>query len=106
MRNKRNITVNTIPITKAKYNLGALAKRVHLKKEYLILEKDGVPIIGIMDADELEDYLELQDPKARADIEKSNQDIRQGRTRSIDELIAESQPRKKAKPISKRLSKA
>ena len=106
MRNKRNITVNTIPITKAKYNLGALAKRVHLKKEYLILEKDGEPIIGIMDADELEDYLELQDPKAQADIEKSNQDIREGRTRSIDELIAESQPRKKAKPISKRHSKA
>lgn len=52
-----------------------------------------------MDADELEDYLELQDPKAQADIEKSNQDIREGRTRSIDELIAESQPRKKAKPI-------
>lgn len=106
MRNKRNITVNTIPITKAKYNLGALAKRVHLKKEYLILEKDGVPIIGIMDADELEDYLELQDPKARADIEKSNQDIREGRIRSIDELIADFQPRRKAKAISKRHSKA
>lgn len=93
MRNKRNIMVNPIPITKARYNLGALAKRVHLKKEYFILEKDGVPIIGIMDADELEDYLELQDPKARADIEKSNQDIREGRTRSIDELICELQSR-------------
>lgn len=101
MRNKLTITVNTIPMTKARYNLGALAKRVHLKKEYLILEKDGVPIIGIMDADELEDYLELQDPKARADIEKSNQDIREGRTRSIDELIAEYQPRRKAKAVTR-----
>jgi PHD/YefM family antitoxin component YafN of YafNO toxin-antitoxin module len=98
--------VNTIPITKARYNLGALAKRVHLNKEYFILEKDGIPIIGIMDADELEDYLELQDPKARADIEKSNQDIREGRTRSIDELIAEFQPRRKAKAINKQRSKA
>jgi PHD/YefM family antitoxin component YafN of YafNO toxin-antitoxin module len=98
--------VNTIPITKARYNLGALAKRVHLNKEYFILEKDGIPIIGIMDADELEDYLELQDPKARADIEKSNQDIREGRTRSIDELFAEFQPRRKAKAINKRRSKA
>jgi len=97
--------VNTIPITKARYNLGALAKRVHLNKEYFVLEKDGIPIIGIMDADELEDYLELQDPKARADIEKSNQDIREGRTRPIDELIAEFQPRK-AKATGKRHSKA
>ncbi len=95
-----------MPMTKARTNLGALAKRVHLNKEYFILEKDGIPIIGIMDADELEDYLELQDPKARADIEKSNQDIREGRTRSIDELIAEFQPRRKAKAISKRRSKA
>jgi hypothetical protein len=77
------------------------ARSTDLKKEYLILEKDGVPIIGIMDADELEDYLELQDPKARADIEKSNQDIREGRTRSIDELIAEFQPRRKAKAITR-----
>ena len=95
-----------MPMTKARTNLGALAKRVHLNKEYFILEKDGIPIIGIMDADELEDYLELQDPKARGDIEKSNQDIREGRTRSIDELIAEFQPRRKAKAINKRHSKA
>jgi len=94
--------VNTIPITKARTNLGALAKRVHLNKEYFILEKDGIPIIGIMDADELEDYLELQDPKAQADIEKSNRDIRAGRTRSIDELIAEFQPRSKTKTTKKR----
>ena len=95
-----------MPMTKARTNLGALAKRVHLNKEYFILEKDGIPIIGIMDADELEDYLELQDPRARADIEKSNQDIREGRTRSIDELIAEFQPRRKPKAINKRHSKA
>src|SRR5215470_271604 len=94
--------VNTIPITKARTNLGALAKRVHLNKEYFMLEKDGIPIIGIMDADELEDYLELQDPKAQADIEKSNRDIRAGRTRSIDELIAEFQPRSKTKTTKKR----
>jgi PHD/YefM family antitoxin component YafN of YafNO toxin-antitoxin module len=87
--------VNTIPITKARTNLGALAKRVHLNKEYFILEKDGIPIIGIMDADELEDYLELQDPKARRDIERSNADIRAGRTRPARELLAELRGEKK-----------
>ena len=55
--------VTTIPITKARINLGALVRRVHLNKEYFVIEKDGIPIAGLMDIDEFEDYLELQDPK-------------------------------------------
>ena len=101
MRKKRNIMVSTIPITKARINLGALAKRVHLNKEYFILEKDGIPIAGIMDADELEDYLELQDPKARRDIAKSKTDIHAGRTRPIEDLLAEFQPRKQTRTSNK-----
>ena len=46
--------VTTIPITKARVNLGALVTRVHLNKEYIILEKDGIPMAGIMDIDEFE----------------------------------------------------
>ncbi len=80
--------VQTLPITKARINLGAVVKRIHLNKEYVILEKDGIPIAGIMDIDEFEDYLELQDPKARRDIEKSNEDIRAGRVRPARELLA------------------
>ena len=57
--------VHRLPITKARINLGQLAKRAHLNNEYFILEKDGIPVIGIMDADELEDYLELRNPKSR-----------------------------------------
>ena len=57
--------VHSIPITKARINLGQLAKRAHINKEYFILEKDGIPVIGIMDIDEFEDYLELQDPKLK-----------------------------------------
>ena len=101
MRNKRSITVNTIPITKARYNLGALAKRVHLNKEYFILEKDGIPIIGIMDADELEDYLELQDPKARRDIQRSNEDIKAGRVRPARDLLAELRGERKKQKASR-----
>jgi len=64
LRNKHKVTLNTIPMTKARINLGALAKRVHLNKEYVILEKDGIPIVGIMDADEIEDYLDLAIPRS------------------------------------------
>lgn len=91
--------VNHLPITKARINLGQLAKRAHIKGEYFILEKDGIPVIGIMDADELEDYLELKDPKVKRQIEKSNEDIRAGRTRPVSELLAELRQQKQRSPI-------
>src|SRR5213594_1772195 len=80
--------VTNIPITKARINLGALVKRVHLNKEYFILEKDGIPIAGLMDIDEFEDYLELQDPKVRAHIRKSNEEYLAGKSRPLDEFRA------------------
>ena len=73
--------VHRIPITQARVNLGAVVKRVHNNREYFILEKDGIAVAGLMGADELEDYLELQDAAIRRQIEESNEDIRARRTR-------------------------
>lgn len=98
--------VQTLPITKARINLGAVVKRIHLNKEYVILEKDGIPIAGIMDIDEFEDYLELQEPKARRDIAKSNEDIRAGRTRPARELLAELTKPRAAKAKTTKRQKA
>ena len=81
--------VTTIPMTKARINLGALVKRVHLNREYVILEKDGIPIAGLMDIDEFEDYLELQDPKVRAIIKKGRQEYLAGKSRPAEELLVE-----------------
>ncbi len=79
--------VRRLPITKARINLGAVVKRVHLDKEYVVLEKDGIPIVGVMDIDEFEDYLELKDPKARKDIRKSTEEDRAGKSRPAHELV-------------------
>ena len=81
--------VHRLPITKARINLGQVVRRVHLNKEYVILEKDGVPVAGLMDADEFEDYLELRDPKVRGIIKRSAADVRAGRTRPASALLAE-----------------
>jgi hypothetical protein len=91
--------LSRIPITKARINLGQLAKRAHLNHEYFILEKDGIPIIGIMGADELEDYLELQDPTVKEFIAESHKDYMAGHTRPAEELLAQlkRQAPKKAK---------
>jgi len=87
--------VERLPITQARINLGALVKRVHLNKEYFILEKDGIPVVGIMDIDEFEDYLELQDPKVRAIIRKGRQEYLAGKSRPAEELLRELRQRKR-----------
>ena len=83
--------VTNIPITQARINLGALVKRAHLNGEYFILEKDGIPIAGMMGADELEDYLDRQDPEFQRAIAESNADIAAGRTRPAEDLLNKTQ---------------
>jgi hypothetical protein len=81
--------VRRIPITKARVNLGQVARRAHVNGEYFILEKDGIPIAGILSADELEDYLEIQEPGLKAQIRKSAEGYRSGKSRSADSFLAE-----------------
>jgi antitoxin (DNA-binding transcriptional repressor) of toxin-antitoxin stability system len=96
--------VNRMPITEARINLGAVVKRVRLNGEYFILEKDGIPIAGIMGADELEDYLELRDPKVQRILKQSAQDVRAGRTRPASMLLAEHTKAGDAKKTKRRAS--
>lgn len=83
--------VKRLPITKARINLGAVVKRAHLAKEYFILEKDGIPVAGLMDADEFEDYLELKDPAIRRQIRRSYEEYRAGKSRPANLLLSELQ---------------
>lgn len=89
MATRSSISVNRLPITKARINLGQVAKRAHLNKEYFILEKDGIPVIGIMDADELEDYLELKDAKVNARIAGARRELQAGKGRPVDRVLDE-----------------
>jgi hypothetical protein len=81
--------INRLPITKARINLGQIARRAHGNNEYFILEKDGIPVIGIMSADELEDYLELKNPKVKAAIAASRKSYARGKSRPAATLLAE-----------------
>jgi prevent-host-death family protein len=94
---KTSRVVQRLPITQARINLGAVVKRVHLSKQYVILEKDGIPVAAVMDVDEFEDYLELQDPKVRAIIRKGRQEYLAGKSRPAEELLRELQKRKRGK---------
>ena len=81
--------VERLPLTKARLTLGAVVKRVHLNKQYVILEKDGIPIAGVMDIDEFEDYLDLQDPKIRRIIERGRREYLAGKSRPGEALLRE-----------------
>lgn len=89
MATKYAPVVNRLSFAKVQTELGKVARRAHRNKEYFIVEEDGAPVIGIMDADELEDYLELRDPVVQRHIRESNEDVRAGRTRPAEQLLAE-----------------
>ena len=105
MRKSSTLMVDRIPITKARINLGQLVKRVHLNNEYFVLEKDGIPVVGLMDADELEDYLELQDPTVKEFIAESHKDYIAGHTRPAEELLAQLKQQAPGKTKSRKRAK-
>ena len=94
--------VHRIPLTKARINLGQVVRRTHVNREYFILEKDGIPVVGIMHVDDLEDYLDLHDSDLNDHIAKSNAEYRDGKARDASEFLAElRRPTKKARKTTK-----
>ena len=80
--------VHRIPITRARINLGQVVRRAHVNREYFILEKDGIPVAGLMNVDDFEDYLDLQDPGLKKQIEKSHSEYRRGKARDAGTFLA------------------
>jgi hypothetical protein len=81
--------VHRIPLTKARINLGQVVRRAHVNREYFILEKDGIPVAGIMNVEDLEDFLELQDPGVKEQIRKSHQEYLRGSARDASTFLTE-----------------
>jgi antitoxin (DNA-binding transcriptional repressor) of toxin-antitoxin stability system len=81
--------VHRVPITRARINLGQVVRRVHVNREYFILEKGGIPVAGIMNADEMEDYLDLRDPGLKKQIRRSQEQYRHGKTRDAGAFLAD-----------------
>ena len=86
----------------ARVNLGAVVKRARLHKKYFVLEKDGIPVAGLMDIDAFEDHLELQDPKVRAIIAEGRREYRAGESRPARDLLRTLQARPRGKPPRRR----
>jgi hypothetical protein len=83
------VVIHRLPITRARINLGQVARRAHINNEYFILEKDGIPVAAIMNVEELEDYLELKDPALKKHIRKSYQEYHRGKARRASKFLKE-----------------
>ncbi len=81
--------VRHLPLTRFRERVGHILNRVHRNKEYVVVERGGLPVAAVMDIDEFEDYLELRDSDARADIVASRRDVKEGRIRPARMLLAE-----------------
>ena len=89
MSKKTTARVRHLSIDEARANLNTIAQHAHDKGEYFFVGGNGSPIIGIMDAEELEDYLELRDPKVQREIQQSNKEYLAGKSRPLEEFLAE-----------------
>jgi len=81
--------VHRLPLTKARVNLGQVVRRVHVNREFFILEKDGIPVVGLMHVDDLEDYLEAQNDSVKQQIQTSAAEYRRGSARDAHAFLAE-----------------
>jgi len=80
----------TLPLAEIKAHLSEIVDRVEREHERVVLTRNGRPAAVIMspaDFEALEDTLDLlSDPEAMAAIAAAREDLRNGRSVSIDEL--------------------
>jgi len=78
-----------MPMTKARIQLGSLVRGVNVEGDVVVLEKDGIPVAGLIGIDVLDDYLESRDPVLHRRIRASIKAYRSGRTRPVREFLEE-----------------
>ncbi|MBI4599527.1 hypothetical protein HY732_01235 [Candidatus Uhrbacteria bacterium] len=85
----RNAThLRSMPLTKARVNLGSVVKQAYLQKKSFLLEKGGIPVAGILGIEDFEDWLELSNPSMRDDIQKGYREYKKKKTKPLKSLLA------------------
>ncbi len=97
----RKPVVHHIPITKARINLGQVVRRTHLNRECFVLEKDGIPVAGIINVDDMTDWLEQQNPGMCTQIAEGYAEYQKGDTTPLDAFITDVRKKSPGKRGSK-----
>jgi prevent-host-death family protein len=87
---QRTPKVTRISATQAKARFGELVRKIRQGHgEYIIVERAGIPVLGILDANELEDYLDLRDRALKAQIRQGYREYKAGKAHPVEEVLAE-----------------
>ena len=79
--------IKTMPISKARVNLGSLVNNLRKKGGSVVLEKNNIPVAVMINIDDWEDYQELNDPLLQRKIDKSYQEYKAGSFISASQVI-------------------
>ena len=84
--------MKTLPLTDARKALPKIVDEVSKDHEHVVITKRGRPEAVVMSLDEFESWQEtleiMADRKAMAAIARAERDIKAGRVRSLDEILA------------------
>ncbi len=79
--------IHSLPITKARINLGGVVRQAYIQKKSFLLEKGGIPVAGILGIDDFEDWLDLSNPQLKQDIQKGYKEHKKKKSKSLDSLL-------------------
>ncbi|MBI2050398.1 MAG: type II toxin-antitoxin system Phd/YefM family antitoxin [Parcubacteria group bacterium] len=91
--------VHHIPLTKARINLGQIVRRAHVNKEHFVLEKDGIPVAGIVGMEDLDEILEMHDPEIKKQINEGYQEYLHGETKDTHALFGKKKKKEHTEDI-------
>jgi len=74
----------TITVAQAQKQFGSYLTKVFSKKDKFIIEQKGEPIAALVSIDELEDLLEINNPKIRAEMQTTEGELYKGEYITLD----------------------
>ena len=78
----------TISLNEATKELPNIVEKLR-SGDYVIVEKNGKPVAGIVDVDDMDDFAELQNKTIKNQIKKGYLEFKRGKARPASALLAE-----------------
>lgn len=78
--------VKTLSLEKAKTDLPNIVEKLQ-SGDFVIVQKNGRPVAGIVDVDDMEDFVELQNPLLKKQITKGYAEFKAGKTISTRSFL-------------------
>lgn len=78
--------IKTITAMQARKNFGDYLNKVSFGQQSFIIERQNAPMAALISIDELEDLLEINNPRIQEKINATEKEMEKGDVVSLDEL--------------------